>query len=242
MMVTNLFAGAQPMQLSRVILIYRNNVAAVATLHEIVGKDSEPLLGAGVPITRDAIETTLRELQGAPASRALLPENVLCADGGRMAWWKSSFRGPIFFNTRDEAFNKGMAGALVQHPTLLFLADAGGRLSIFALAEDARPMADTKLYRAPYFNLYAKGLMCAGNVRLPEVPVSNEIPIWERAFFETTFTHANIHSDRLTTHSGDHNGFWRAMRDERNPKPSSWLVPLEKTVEEMLNEEAGQRL
>ena len=40
--------------------------------------------------------------------------------------------------------------------------------SVFALRENARPSPDTRLYTAPYYNVWEDGAICVGNVSTPE--------------------------------------------------------------------------
>jgi PRTRC genetic system protein B len=127
-----------------------------------------------------------------------------------MVWWLPSRRREIHFNSADTTFNQEVSGKQVCHPPLVMMAEAN-RLTIFALHQSVRPHAKTLLYRAPYFNLYEAGNMCAGSVRLPSVVSAKDIPRWEAAFFGTNFTHSNLHGQKLTTHKGGHNGLWRDM-------------------------------
>ena len=236
-------SGDDRLELTRALLVYESATSgSMATLHEVLTPEGgEAFLLPGQCLTAEALEMTLRKISGQAARREILPERVLCADGALMAWWVPSAGRPIFFATADKAFNARFVGSLVLHPPLVMVAEAG-RLSVFALNHSSRPDAGAALYRAPYFNLYDGGQMCAGNARLPESPVPGEIALWEKAFFETNFTHANLQKEKLTTHEGGHNGYWLPRRSPFTAEKDcfrgdcgDYLVPLNMTLEEVVN-------
>lgn len=232
MNVENLLADAQDLSLRRAILLYEGDSRVLATVHAVyqVPDEKQPVIGPGRCLTREALDELVHKLAGTSQRRDIIPEGVLCSDSTRLAWWTPSALRPIFFNTADKEFNKAVDGKNVRYPALVFVAKPGS-LSVFAIPEDARPNADTKLYRAPFMNLYDQGNMCAGDTRLPEVVLTKDIPTWERSFFDTRFTHTNIHSGKLTTFEGGHTALWKAMvRAKRFPADA--LLPLKKTLEE----------
>lgn len=228
------------LEVTRAVLLYSDATRMLATVHDVMRVGDIPTLLPGECLTQEALERTLRSLSNAPTVRDILPPEVLC-DTSCLCWWKTATRLPIFFNTKDEKFNKEMSGAVVLHPPLVFLATSG-RLRIFALTEDCRPKAETLLYRAPYYNLYGEGAMCAGNVRLPEVTLPGDIPMWEKAFFDTNFTHPNI-GKVLTRHEGGHDALWSEARhwdyytvESPRTAHTQHLMPLKMTLQEAVNE------
>lgn len=233
------FGQADHMMLTRAILLYESNTQTLATVHDVMIRETEPPeILAGQCLTTEVIDELLRKLANTPVQRTLLPPEVLC-DTGCLMWWKPMTRLPIFFNTGNAKFNKEVNGKEVLHPPLVFLAKPG-RLMIFALSHNERPTPETMLYRAPYYNLYAEGAMCSGNVRLPEVTLPGDIPMWEKAFFETNFTHSNI-GKGLTNHPSGHDGLWRVAK-EWSDEPfvegcahARYLVPLKMTLQEAVN-------
>lgn len=195
----------------------------LATIHDVQARPGQaPLLGAGRMLTRDVLDVLLRNLNGLPQKRQILPERILLCDGARMAWWVPSARRPLFFKTGDDKFTREMQGKEVWQPALLMMAEPGA-LHVFALAENARPHAETPLFRAPYFNVWTPGKMCNGNVRLPQQLSPADMPAWEKAFFETTFTSSN--GGKLTSHPEGHNGLWRGCA-EAKAFPARHLVAL----------------
>lgn len=248
MKIESYLAQAQQMNLTRGILLYESATQTLATIHEVMHKENEsPILLPGKCLTVELIDELLKTLSNAPVARHVLPPEVLCASGSLLCWWKAASRLPIFFNTKEKKFNQGMSGKEVLHPPLVFLAKPG-RLQIFALERNERPKAETILCRAPYYNLYAglgsfeEGAMCRGNVRLPEVTIPRDILIWEKAFFDTNFTHSNLGGQKLTKHKGGHDGLWREMvecdyysADSPQTAHTPYLVTLKQTLEETVN-------
>ena len=77
----------------------------------------------------------------------------------------------MFFREADPKVEK-LNGKIYPHPPLVFLV-AGKELYVRALAENKRPSAETPLKNAPYWNTDAAGLVCQGDMRVPnEVAVS----------------------------------------------------------------------
>lgn len=239
MNVRNLIGAEDTVILKRGLLIYESDTRAFATVHEVRHQEGctngPPTFAPGRPISRELLLDLERRLSNVPVMRrTVLPACVLYADSTRLAWHRPALRRPIWFNTKDKAFNAELDGATVLHPALLFLAGPG--LSIYALPSDDRPTADTVLCRAPYYNLYEHGGMCAGDTRLPERISVADLALWETAFYDTRFTHPNIHGNtKLTAHKGGHDGLWRDMRTG-GVFPPEHLVPLKKTLQEALDQ------
>jgi PRTRC genetic system protein B len=214
--------------LTKALLIYEQhsgNKTAVS-VHPV----NQGVIGAGEPITMEAIEALSVSL-GRNLSACYLSPEVVCLGLGRMAWFCPSNRRRIWFTKNTECAH--LNGKVVQHPPLLFVVK-DRQLSVFALAKNERPSATTKLYRAPYWNLYDDGAMCKGSARYPEQPIPANIKQFEDAFFNSAFSHPNVRS-KLCKHPQGHKGLW----EESAARPiQDWgkyfkqsLYPLKRTVE-----------
>lgn len=242
MKVVNNLTGQQTLKLAKAILLYESSETTMATLHKVKhwgGYDDEgAVIGPGRVLTREALSALLARMSGRQ-ERWILPEHTLVADGLLLAWYSPERTLPIFFNSSDKKFNDAVNGRCVIYPPMLFVAQASG-VRVFALGARERPAADSPLFRAPFFNLYGgnmEGLMCRGNVALPASLAPDSIPAWERTFFETQFTHSNMHGEKLTLHPNGHNGLWRDMVESGEQKafPLEHLVRLRLTVKEVVN-------
>lgn len=217
-------------ELGLAVLVYAGRGGAVATVHPVVDdpRTREPVLGDARVMTREGLQLLVRHIsgQGVGYERDVIPENLLVGEYGIVAWWAPSARRPLFFDTRT-AIDQELSGQIALHPPLVFVGKPG-HLSVYALKDNRRPTRDTELFRAPYLNLYAMGAMCPGNLPLPQAALASDIPQYEEAFFDSSFTHANTYKGPLVTHPGGHNGLWREMVDPGAAEfPAQYLIPLE---------------
>jgi PRTRC genetic system protein B len=219
--------------LSKAILLYKSPSQCVATVHEIMQNEGQPpLLLPGKGLSWQGLQDLIVAMTGGEQASVFLSPGVLVTSLTRLVWWCPSQVRPIWFKTDNGRLHR-LNGCSVTHPNLVFAATAKG-LSVWALAEDERPTPQTPLFHAPYFNVWDSGSVCRGNIHLPQLLAPSSIDQFERAFFETNFTHAN-HPD-LTRHPRGHDGFWRDLRSKRKKRiPRRWLVPTQRTLHSILN-------
>ena len=63
------------------------------------------------------------------------------------------------------------------------------------------------------------------------------IPAWERGFYESAFTHANV--GRLTRHEGGFEGLWESLKGKRRRFPAESLIQLPQTLDQFVRGEQG---
>lgn len=239
------------LMLRRAILVYENTnaydggrPAAFATVHEV----RNGVVQFGAPITPEFVEQLSAELvehhrrqKKVDTSKLspLIPENLIAIDSKMMAWFCPSAPRPIFFETNNEKLNK-LSGTTVLHPSLLFIVIAD-RIRVFALAGTNKPDLDTRLFRAPYHNVYQDGALCRGSAAFPKGIHQGLIPRYEKAFFKSAFTHSNVAAERITGHPGGHLGLWKEMGRKKaiefprcHPFPETYLIPSKRTVRDVL--------
>lgn len=226
--------GAGPeFDLKAGFLVHVGAAGAVVTGHDIFDVPGHgPTLVSGYPITREMADLLVRGLERRVPTRAVLPPEVLCWDGLRLAWWRPATLRPIRFRTGKPDLD-ALSLREVLHPATLFVTDPG-RLRVYALAGDARPTAATPVFQAPYYNTYADGSVCAGAVPFPRSAEVTDIPAWERAWYESEGTHCTCRE--LTRYPGGHDALWPAMRTA-TVFPVDSLVPTGQTVLDVLNQE-----
>jgi PRTRC genetic system protein B len=105
---------------------------------------------------------------------------------------------------------------------------ANGELSIRALTENKCPEGTTKLAVAPFWNLSANGVVCTGSMRRPDSASVAAVLEWERGFYESAFTDANV--GRLTQHEGGFEGLWSGLAGKRRAFPRETLIALPQTL------------
>ena len=63
------------------------------------------------------------------------------------------------------------------------------------------------------------------------------IPAWERGFYESAFTHANV--GRLTRHKGGFEGLWGGLAGKRQKFPAETLIVFPQTLTQFVRGERG---
>ena len=239
------FGGAgRDYKLTSAILIYTGpggddahggrDTLTAATVHDVehIGR-GQPIIQPGQPVSVQALERLLLSL-GRQQAAGFLPETMLAVGLDLMAWWCPAGRRRIWFKTykEDDKELRALNGKFVHHPPLLFIVKGG--LNVFALVEDKRPRAGTKLWRAPYWNL-GEGHMCNGNLKLPPCQPEN-LAGFEAAFFNSAFTHGR--GQGLTTHPGGHTAFWRELSRRKAKPDAAWwrkkLLPAKQKVADFI--------
>jgi PRTRC genetic system protein B len=114
---------------------------------------------------------------------------------------------------------------------------ANGELSIRALIENKRPDGTTKLALAPFWNLSSNGVVCTGSMRRPDSTSVAAIAEWERGFYDSTFTHANV--GRLTRHEEGFEALWSGLANKRKAFPRETLISLPQTLAQFVR---GERM
>jgi PRTRC genetic system protein B len=145
----------------------------------------------------------------------------------------------MFFAQHDRELER-LNGKRFPHPPLVWKV-SGRDLWVRALTENRRPNATTKLMTAPYWNVDgATGWTCQGSMRSPEDNGVGSIDLWERAFFESEFTHASGVT-RLTTHRGGFLGLWKSLAERRKAFPVEHLTSARETLREFVNDLGSRR-
>jgi PRTRC genetic system protein B len=188
--------SSQDFRLSRVLLVYGTSSYngfpyrhPFVTLHEVTHENEEARLGEGQLVTPQMLADVMTGL-GRSTPLEILPERVIVRTADMIVWWAPSCERTMFFSDRGgDAGLKKLNGRKYPHPPLLFKA-SGPHLWIRALAAHERPKAESPLYIAPYWNCYDNGVVCTGSMRIPREKSIAAIDGWERAFFQSEFTHA----------------------------------------------------
>ena len=228
------FGSSQKLTLNKALLFYEDGSAALITEHDVVTVSTlegpQVSLGPGSLVSRETLVKMIRRVLDVPETRPFLAPEILSYEPGHMFWWVPAARRPIFFMTKGP-FDKEIENAIVWHPPLLMHATYQF-LTVWALGKNERPLETDLVYRSPYYNLGESGIMCAGNVALPETPSPDTRLQWEDAFFLSNFTHTNLKTESHCLHPLGHNGFWRQARHTEDINDLiQYLIPMEgKTV------------
>ena len=215
------FGSNSSFGLSKAILVYSDGQQSFATMHQ--PRDSPdggpPYLDAGEALTIDFLKQLAKGL-GRSVPREILPSNVLVRTPDMLVWWTRQQHRAMFFS--DSGDGRTLNGKVFPQPALVFKV-CGSELSVRSLAENKRPRPDTPLMFAPYWNCDGGGRVCQGSMRAPGKLCLEAMKGWEKAFFESEFTHAAIGA-RLTSHAEGFLGLWRDLAGSEGEFPGEFLV------------------
>jgi PRTRC genetic system protein B len=220
-------------ELSQALLIYKSQQQCFVTRHEVtLQKDAPPTLGPAQPLTLSFVESLVRSLFGA-SNTEVLPENVLAKGDRMIAWWTPACRRQMFYESPAQDVSQ-LNGRAFPQPPLVWRVE-NGDLKIRALSENKRPKADTTMAVAPFWNLSEDGRVCTGSMRRPDSAAVASISEWERGFYESAFTHANV--GRLTRHKAGFEGLWKELTGKRKGFPAATLIRLPQTLAQFVRGE-----
>ena len=222
-------------ELREALLVYGDRQKSFVTRHEVtLQKDAPPALGPAQPLTVAFVDSLVRSLSGS-SDAEVLPENILAKGDGMIAWWTPAQRRQMFYqNSEDKA--AGLNGRVFPQPPLAWCVKDGD-LAIRALTENRRPDATTRLAVAPFWNLSDNGRVCTGSMRRPDSSNVSSTTEWERGFYESAFTHANV--GRLTRHPGGFEELWVSLAGKRRSFPRETLIVLPQTLAQFVRGERG---
>ena len=222
-------------ELREALLVYRDRQSSFITRHDVQAeKVGPPMLGPAQPLTLTFVESLMRSLGGAVQAE-VLPENILAKADRMIAWWTPEQRRQMFYQSAEGKM-ADLNGCIFPQPPLVWKI-ANAELSIRALVKNKRPEATTTLAVAPFWNLSDDGRVCTGTMRRPESATAAAIPAWERGFYESAFTHANV--GRLTRYQSGFEGLWESLKGKRRRFPSETLIQLPQTLEQFVRGEQG---
>lgn len=122
--------------------------------------------------------------------KSILPSNILSLDASRdngmVIWYTKAQLRELFF-----VQSLGIPNGKAFVPPMVWKASKHG-LSVFAITASKRPTPKTKLYYAPFFNVYENGKVCLGTINIDikdSASVEEFVMAWEHYFFHSYFSH-----------------------------------------------------
>lgn len=165
-------------------------------------------------------------------SNGILSTTVLhinpSADKGSVIWYTKTQQRQLYFL---ECLGIPNGKAFV--PPMLWKADKNS-LSVFAMKSGSRPTEQTKLYHAPFFNIYEDGKVCMGTVSIDiknSASVEEFIQAWENYFFNSYFSHLINNHNPI---KGNCVHLWKVLIDKDKPFPKDVLKSNNKTLKNIL--------
>lgn len=162
----------------------------------------------------------------------LMPENILHIDHSRrcVIWHTLPQRKMLRFTE-----NIGLPDGQVNVPGMVWKATKSG-LRVWAVGSKrkSRPKIEEPLFKAPFFNVYADGLVCMGTVGSygnRNGSLENFIGYWEEAFWNSSFSHMNTQASPV---KGNIIQLWEGLIGTQRPFPSDSLLPFGKTISKII--------
>lgn len=207
--------------------------------HPVENKDGVPLLLEGKPLSINTINELVKVFADKKINEKLIPlelipQELLYFSPQRecVIWHIPAEKRCLFFSK-----NLNIPSGEYFCPALLFSANGMKSLKVFALKSNNRPSLKSKVYIAPFFNIYEDGKVCTGNVKIPkQTPdVPSVIRFWEKAFFNSEFSESI--GFRRVVKSGNLAILWRKMMREQSrfPKNELLLHPRFKTLDDLFD-------
>lgn len=232
-------------RLASAVLIYTNTGAghAFATKHYVEEVQGRPTIRPGQPFTDVDYMALVQALAPARRPGVRWHDHRVLADGlGRTIWWAPPQRRSLFFKQSKQASGTFDGKGVCPTPGLVFMA-VDADLFVYAFKGASIPTPDTKLYQAPFFNVWSRGQVCRGSAVAPKRDGSADLDSWERMFFGSYFTHPNFtEKDRLIV-GADPVAFWeRQITKPDGAFPEDVLYDLDLTVNDLLQPALSKRL
>lgn len=217
------------LQLDSALLFYRSQGTndIYATQHAARVVDGRPTLLAGAPITLDQLADIADLAAQKTSYRGFMHDRVVYLAPNMIAWWVPACTRRVWFKTKDAI---GERAGEANHPPLVFMVSKSN-WSVFALRENARPSSSTRLYTAPYYNVWENGEICEGNVKTPDSINTDSIKPFEDAFFRSRFTHSN--NPRLIHRRGGAERLWLDLLDGAE-FPIDRLIDTKRTLADVI--------
>lgn len=159
-------------------------------ISDIVSDGGKAYVGAGKPLTRATLQT-LMEVVNETDKKTFhsvantIPSNLLLFDqrAGRnvIAWCRPAARQTILMKNKISITN--------WVPPLVFVV-RDNKLAVAALTNSRKPTINSRLYHAPFFNVYNNLNVCLGTAKVPMQggEIQELITEWEKVFWVSEFT------------------------------------------------------
>lgn len=210
------------------LLLYGQGNNGVVMQHPVRADESGPFLGPGKFVTESFLEE-LRKLYSHGALQ-YVPPHVVAYSQSALAWYEPASLRTMFFRASGDQSTARFDGAALAQPPLLFVARGRG-LAVYALSKDERPVLETTLCKAPYWNIFDDDRVCLGSMVLPKQLEPRATPEWTAAFFASEFTH--LSSGKRWAHRGTYSEMLHDVQRTGAFDPA-WLKPMNLTVEQAL--------
>jgi PRTRC genetic system protein B len=224
--------GSESIALKGALLLYEGRNRAFGVWNDAKpGRNECPQLGEGQALTMEFVSALNRGLQR-EMQPEVLPDCVLVWNADLVVWWSRRSTRRMLFRNSSEA-PTGLSGAEFSQPPLLWCV-SGQELTVRALSTNRRPTANTPLMIAPYWNVDGDtGRVCLGSMKVPELAGVAALAQWEKAFFDSEFTH-QTGVKRLVQGANEYFDVWERVRSGPRAFPAKCLVHADETLSDLI--------
>ncbi|MCR8560317.1 prokaryotic E2 ligase family D protein [Mucilaginibacter sp. BJC16-A38] len=164
-------------------------------------------------------------------SRGIIPNQVLYVNpqnGGYAVWFTPPQEVPLYF-----ASALGIKSGRGKVPAMVWKA---GReeLAVFALKGGKKPTGNTKLFHAPFFNIYRTGRVCMGTVRInisESARLEDFMAQWENYYWNSYFSHLMDDFNPVTENIVQ---LWQTQVKTENAFPTHLLKSTNDTLQSLI--------
>ncbi|AIL46977.1 PRTRC system protein B [Elizabethkingia anophelis] len=176
------------------------------------------------------LTTSTKEKEPVLRPDGIVSEQILYFDTSmnKVIWYTKGMGRQMLF-TEDLGIPNGTANV----PPMLWVADRNN-LAVFALASNRRPTEKTKLFNAPFFNVYDDGNVCMGSVdtEIKKTASLEEFTQqWEFFFFNSYFSHLMSDYNPI---KGNCVSLWESLVTGSKTFPMKVLIDSGLTLEKLL--------
>ncbi len=221
--------GSESMSLKGALLVYEGRHGSFVSWHDarFPVENGAPYLAEAEPLTTEFLRELAAGL-GSHIAPEILPPNVLVRTPEVLVWWTPAKKVTMFFSETNDT-GKDLSGKRYPQPPLVFKV-AVRELWVRALERNERPVGETQLKIAPYWNTSdADGQVCIGTMRTQDSDSVESIEAWERGFFQSEFTHP-YGAARLTNFPGGFVPLWKRLAGSTKPFPPKYLIDAHQTL------------
>lgn len=177
-----------------------------------------------------ALKTAKEEKEPCLKSVGIISNTILHINAidNKVIWFTKAMQRELCF-TENLGIPKGIANV----PPMLWITNKNS-LSVFALGSNRRPTEYTKLYNAPFFNVYENGNVCMGTVdiQIKKIALLEEFTIaWENYFFNSYFSHLMPDYNPI---KGNCVTLWESLTNTEKAFPKEVLKKSNQTLKNLL--------
>lgn len=210
------------------LIVYSNQGKTLCTLNKIEDNVIQP----GVPVDASKLAGLFKAIgsgeQPKDGRMVWQAENILARGPNAVLWYAPPAMREIYFSCGNKALMK-CSGKQFPYPGMVFLVRNS---TLYAFAVKTRPNRETKLYRAPFWNINSEtgGVCMPHPVRRTKAEITPED--WERIFFTSAFSHPGLGA--AYTRTGFSKLIPALIRSKAKKFPADELIPSRVTMKILL--------